>query len=134
VNRNEAALKRFLRAAPGIYLTGYQHDEGALGAVMVLLKAREPMDWPSFPELAQHLGLSVATLRRQLGQQGHSYRSLKSDLRRDRALTLLRNADLSVAQISHMLGFAEPSAFFRAFRGWTDLTPDQWRKSQLNRV
>ena len=36
-DRSEAALKRFLRAAPGNYLIGYKYDEGALGAVMALL-------------------------------------------------------------------------------------------------
>lgn len=130
VDRSDATLKRFLRAAPGIYLTGYLHDEGALGTVVGLLKARDPMDWPGFPALAAELKLSPATLRRQLAQQGHSYRGLKSDLRRDRAFALLRDGGQSVSDISHLLGFAEPSAFFRAFRGWTEQTPDQWRRNK----
>ncbi|MGH1576785.1 AraC family transcriptional regulator [Planktotalea sp.] len=130
VDRSEAALKRFLRAAPGNFLIGYKYDEGSLGAVMALLKARDPLDWPRFPDLAQELGMSAAKLRRQLAQQGHSYRSLKSDLRRDRAFLLLRDDRLSVSEVSHDLGFAEPSAFFRAFRGWTGHTPDEWRKGK----
>lgn len=128
VDRSEAALKRFLRASPGIFLTGYKYDEGALGAVMDLLKARDPLEWPAFPALAKELGMSAPTLRRQLAQQGHSYRGLKSDLRRDRAQGLLRDTRLSVTDISHHLGYAEPSAFFRAFKGWTDQTPDAWRQ------
>lgn len=129
VERSEAALKRFLRASPGTFLTGYKYDEGALGAVMALLKARDPTEWPDFPSLAQELGTSAPTLRRQLAQQGHSYRGLKSDLRRERAQALLRDTDLPVAEISHQLGYGEPSAFFRAFKGWTGQTPDNWRQA-----
>lgn len=128
VNRSEVALKRFLRAAPGNFLIGYQYDEGALGAVMSLLKQLDPIDWPAFPDLAKEVHLSAPTLRRQLAQQGHSYRSLKSDLRRERAQSLLQGSTLSVTEISHQLGYGEPSAFFRAFRGWTGKTPETWRR------
>lgn len=125
--RSEAALKRFLRAAPGNFLIGYKYDEGVLGAVMGLLKSRMPEDWPTLPELALEMGLSAATLRRHLGRQGHTYRSLKADLRRERAQVLLRDPKHSVTEVSHRLGYAEPSAFFRAFKGWTGQSPDQWR-------
>ena len=129
VNRSEAALKRFLRAAPGTFLIGYKFNEGTVSAVMKVLKAEEPLDWPTLPELAKQLEMSAATLRRQLLQQGHSYRSLKADLKRERAQTLLRETHLPVSDISHRLGYAEPSAFFRAFRAWTGKTPEAWRKA-----
>lgn len=129
VDRSEAALKRFLRAAPGNFLIAYKYDEGALGAVMDVLRAHDPVAWPTLPELSEALNISVPTLRRRLAQHGHSYRSLKSDLRRDRAQSLLRETQASVTDISHRLGYAEPSAFFRAFRGWTGQTPEKWRGS-----
>ena len=128
VDRSEAALKRFLRGAPGNFLIGYKYDEGALGVVAALLKSRDPLDWPTFPVLAKDLQMSAPTLRRKLLGQGHSYRSLKSALRRDRAQLLLGDHSLSVTEISHRLGYAEPSAFFRAFRGWVGKTPEQWRR------
>jgi len=34
---------------------------------------------------------------------------------------------LSVAEISFLLGFSEPSAFFRAFKRWTGVTPIERR-------
>lgn len=128
VDRSEASLKRFLRGAPGNFLIGYRYDEGALGAVMSLLKSRDPVDWPAFPALAAELDMAAPTLRRGLAQHGHSYRNLKSDLRRERAQTLLRAGELSISDIAHRLGYAEPSAFYRAFRVWSDQTPDQWRR------
>ncbi|MGB7318853.1 MAG: AraC family transcriptional regulator [Planktotalea sp.] len=126
--RSEMALKRFLRAAPGNFLIGYKYDEGLLGAVMERLKSQPAEEWPTLPNLAQALGQSPATLRRRLESQGHSYRGLKADLRRERAQTMLRDNALSVSEISHRLGYAEPSAFFRAFKGWTGQSPDAWRQ------
>lgn len=127
--RSEAALKRFLRAAPGNFLTGYKYDEGVLGLVTQRLKSTDPAEWLTLPDMAARLSLSPATLRRQLALQGHSYRSIKMDIRRERALFLLRTDSYSVSEISERLGYAEPSAFFRAFREWTGQTPADWRNT-----
>ena len=39
------------------------------------------------------------------------------------------NTKISYTEIGFLLGFAEPSSFFRAFRGWTGETPDSLRVS-----
>jgi len=126
--RSEAALKRFLRAAPGRFLTGYRHDEGALAHVTARLSRTPPTEWPTLPAIASELGTSTATLRRNLTAQGTSFRELRAQARQVRAQALLRDTDLAVSEISHRLGYAEPSAFFRAFKGWTGLSPDAWRQ------
>lgn len=127
-HRSDASLKRFLRAAPGRFLTGYTHDEGAVSFITADLSRHPPADWPTLPEFAARLGFSEATLRRQLAQQGTSFRDLRAQIRRERARELLREGQMSVTEISHQLGYAEPSAFFRAFRSWTGQSPDAWRK------
>ena len=38
--------------------------------------------------------------------------------------------DHSMAEISFLLGFSEPSAFFRAFKRWTGLTPIERRQQR----
>lgn len=127
--RSEAALKRFLRAAPGNFLTGYKYDEGIIGSIAAYLDGQDARDWPSLPELSTRFSMSPASLRRQLKIQGSSYRALKTQLRRERAFTLLKRTDSSVAEISELLGYAEPSAFFRAFHSWTGQSPAVWRNS-----
>jgi AraC-like DNA-binding protein len=37
---------------------------------------------------------------------------------------------VSIAEVSWLLGFAEQSAFTRAFRRWTGTTPNAWRRAQ----
>jgi AraC-like DNA-binding protein len=48
---------------------------------------------------------------------------LMDDARRDIACTSLRRSDVAIKDIAHRLGFSEPSAFHRAFKRWTGMTP-----------
>ncbi|MGD8348016.1 MAG: AraC family transcriptional regulator ligand-binding domain-containing protein [Gammaproteobacteria bacterium] len=80
--------------------------------------------------VAQQLCITGRTLHRRLAESGVSFRQLRQDLLRERAETLLRDGKLPIAEISYLLGYAEPSTFHRAFRNWTGLTPGEWREQQ----
>jgi len=41
----------------------------------------------------------------------------------------LRNSDISIIQLSDYLGYADNTAFTRAFKRWFGSTPREWRKS-----
>jgi AraC-like DNA-binding protein len=49
-------------------------------------------------------------------------------VRRERALAYLAAGDVSLAEVSWLLGFSEQSAFARAFRRWTGVPPSAWRR------
>ncbi len=83
---------------------------------------------PTLADAARGLGLSTRTLHRRLEQEGTSFREIKDALRREIALALLEKSELSVAEIAGELGYSEPSAFFRAFQGWTGVAPTVHRK------
>ncbi|WP_253950361.1 helix-turn-helix domain-containing protein [Methylibium sp. T29] len=68
-----------------------------------------------------------STLRRRLEAEGGTYQSAKDDLRRDAAIHHLCHSRLSIAEISTLLGFQEPSAFHRAFKKWTGSQPGEYR-------
>ena len=91
------------------------------------LRALPPPAWPDFATLARQCHLSEATLRRRLDDEGASYRVILDDLRRDLAIGLLGDARLSIADVAAALGFAETSAFHRAFRKWTGARPGEYR-------
>lgn len=40
---------------------------------------------------------------------------------------MLKNSAMEVRQIALALGYADPSAFTRAFRRWSGTTPARWR-------
>lgn len=130
INRTEAALKRYLSHAPGNLLVEYNGTDGTSGMVKENLARSPASDWNGFDQLAKELGISPSTMRRRLKAEGTSFRTLKAELRKERATALLKEGRLTVAEISDNLGYAEPSAFFRAFRDWTGRAPAEYRAEQ----
>ncbi len=130
-------LKAFLRDAPqSVFLK--QVAATALSDRARRL-CREALDQgdpaPTLARVAGLLGLSAATLRRRLEDEGASWGHLKDEVRRGLALQLLAegraDAVLSVGEIAARLGFNDASTFYRAFRKWTGSAPGAWRVSSL---
>ena len=67
--------------------------------------------------------MSVRKLQRQLEKEGTGYQQILDDYRRQEALALLKQGRVSVKEIAWQLGFANQSAFTRAFKRWTGKTP-----------
>jgi AraC-like DNA-binding protein len=82
---------------------------------------------PSATYVANRLKMSVRTLNRALASEQTSYRHLLEQLRRDLAMRYLADPRLSVTEVAFLLGFSELSAFHRAFRRWTSVTPSAFR-------
>jgi AraC-like DNA-binding protein len=72
--------------------------------------------------VAKRLGMTSRSLQRRLKDEGSSFQVVRDTTRKELARRYL-DARLSIAEISFLLGFSEPSAFFRAFKRWTGLTP-----------
>ncbi|HEU0032676.1 MAG TPA: AraC family transcriptional regulator [Kofleriaceae bacterium] len=72
--------------------------------------------------VAKRLGLTPRSLQRRLKDEGTSFQAVREATRRDLAERYLADG-LTIAEISFLLGFSEPSAFFRAFKRWTGETP-----------
>lgn len=87
---------------------------------------------PDRGEIARKLHLSERTLQRRLAEEGSSYQQLLTDTRRQLAEQHLREDRLAAAEIALLLGYSEPSVFFRAFRQWTGLTPGEYRAQNGN--
>ncbi|MCA9622130.1 MAG: AraC family transcriptional regulator [Myxococcales bacterium] len=77
--------------------------------------------------IAKQLGMSARTLSRRLKQQGTSFGELLDRVRNEMSQQYLRDPSLSVHEVSFLLGYTEPSTFFRAFKRWTGTTPAAWR-------
>lgn len=127
VMRGEPALKEFLRLAPENLLVQYKDSQGVAVRVRSRLRELPPTEWSSLEAMAGAMGVSASTLRRRLEAEGQSYQAIKDRLRRDLAIQLLSGTRRSVMAIAAELGFAEPSAFHRAFRKWTGARPGDYR-------
>ncbi|MCK6190409.1 AraC family transcriptional regulator [Pseudomonas sp. EYE_354] len=127
--QDERTLKHFLERSPADLLS--RPDEGdSLSSQLRRLLSRDRTPWPDLEAVAQHLHISPQTLRRHLREEGTSFQALKDELRRDIAIYHLGRADLSLQEIAEQLGFSEPSAFHRAFKKWTGLTPGAYRAQE----
>lgn len=80
-------------------------------------------------EVAATFGVSLRTFTRRLQQNGGSFRQLLDQARFDAACLLLANTRASGDAISAQLGYADSTAFIRAFRRWSGTTPQQWRRA-----
>jgi AraC-like DNA-binding protein len=85
---------------------------------------------PTLAEVATTLGLPAWTLRRRLQQEaGTGYQNIIDDMRRDLAVTYIRDTEMALGEISFLLGFSSPEAFQRAFKRWTGAAPGSYRKA-----
>ena len=78
--------------------------------------------------VARALNVSVRTLQRRLIDAGISFRDLSDTVRRRLAEGYLKDARVSIADVTALLGFSEESAFSRAFHRWTGESPGRWRR------
>ncbi len=93
-----------------------------------------PQGEPRRETLAQALHLSARTLQRRLQEEGSSFQQLLDDTRRDLAMQYLAQADMALLEIAYLLGFADPSNFYRAFKRWFAVTPGEYRARNLRQV
>lgn len=82
---------------------------------------------PRQDKVAHALNMSVRTLQRRLDAEGSSFQALLDATRVALAERWLREGRMSIQQIADALGFANPSAFTRAFRRWRGQSPEQFR-------
>lgn len=124
--QDERTLKHFLERSPADLLA--RPDEGdSMCSRLRRQLGRDSSRWPDLEAVAAQLHVSPQTLRRHLREEGSSFQELKDQLRRDIAIYHLNRGDQSLQQIAEQLGFSEPSAFHRAFKKWTGLTPGAYR-------
>ena len=81
--------------------------------------------------IADHLGMSVRTLRRHLAQEGTSFATVLDDLRQRLASRYLQDERVTLQQIAWLLGYSEVGAFNHAFKRWTGTSPGGARASRL---
>lgn len=127
VRRDEAALAAFLEGAPGKITMLYRRDREMVIRVRDFLRAALPESL-SLEQVAERLFQSPRTVHRRLEEEGSSFRAIKDALRRDMALARLTKTDDPVARVAADLGYADTSAFYRAFVEWTGMAPIHYRR------
>ncbi|MFH2063945.1 MAG: AraC family transcriptional regulator [Pseudomonadota bacterium] len=83
---------------------------------------------PQINMIASKLSISTRSLQTKLQKEGTTYSEILDQIRKNTAAYYLKNETISIAEISYLLGFSEPSVFHRTFKRWTNHSPGEYRK------
>lgn len=100
--------------------------------VKVVLKRRMASGRPDLADIARELGMSERTLQRRITENGNTYRQLLEEARRELGRQMLGNSASEIDEIAYLLGYQDTSSFYRAFREWEGVTPNQWRAREMH--
>ena len=99
-------------------------------AIRARLRTLLPEGHGEAAAVARSLGLSERTLHRRLHELGHTFRGVLDGFREAEAERLLGSGTVPLAEVALKLGFADQSAWNRAFRRWKGTSPRAWSASR----
>jgi AraC-like DNA-binding protein len=108
----------------------FTESDQMLKDIRQLISESLPSGIPSIIQIANHLNMSARTLKRRLAEKELTFRDQVQMIQQETAQDLLHNSTLSIAEIAFQTGFSEQSAFNRAFKRWTKLSPLEFRKAR----
>ncbi len=83
---------------------------------------------PTLSEIAAILGMPGPSFQKRLRSHGLSYNDILRAARHELALHYMDDPDIPLTEIALNLGYSELSAFSRAFRNWTGMSPQRYRR------
>jgi len=91
-----------------------------------------PMKLPELAEISELMEMNPRTFQRRLEKKGCNFSSFVEEVRHELAIQHLGQSNYSITDIAFLLGYSEQSAFSRAFKRRTGMTPSEF--IQQNRV
>jgi AraC-like DNA-binding protein len=128
---HDAELHQLLRSQAEQRLHRLTRGVGLAERLKQYFVARPPLGGaPDMGAVAKDLGMSERSLRRRLAEEGVSYKSVLNDAFGTAASWLLADSRRTIQETAHTMGFSDPTAFHRAFKRWTGMTPKQYREKK----
>ena len=131
IKQDKKSWYQFIQHTPYNLLVRFKNPNALSHQIRKYFLQTSCTKWPELTELAPQFHMSEATMQRRLKQEGTNFQQLKNDIRRDLAISLLGQNTLSLQAISEQLNFQDTSAFHRAFKKWTGLSPGTYRQSNI---
>ena len=129
MKQDKKSWHQFIQHTPYNLLVRFKNPNALSHQIRKHLIQTPTADWAELPDLSQQFGMSEATMQRRLKQEGVNFQQLKNDIRRDLAIDLLEDGECTLQTISEKLNFHDVSAFHRAFKKWTGVSPGAYRQN-----
>ena len=78
--------------------------------------------------IAESLNISLRTLRRRLCDEKPTYREILEKTRRQLPQRFVGDDELTLAEMTYLLGLSEVSSFSRSFKRWKGMSPKVYRR------
>lgn len=127
VVQNEKNLQTYLNQVPLNWFSKQTFIPSINKKVISFIETTEELGSMSIENVADQLNMCSRTLRRKLDANGTSFQVIKDDIRRDISINMLLEQK-SLAEIAYYIGFSDISAFSRAFKKWTGVSPSAYVK------
>lgn len=84
---------------------------------------------PGLADISGILGVTEHSFQKQLKEHGLTFNDLLRAARKELAIHYLQNPNIPLTEVALCLGYSELSAFSRAFRAWTGMSPQRYRRT-----
>jgi AraC-like DNA-binding protein len=129
VVRKRSELRGYLQRLPDDWFIKQVFTQNLVDRIYQQLMEAGEQAFPDMRSLAAHWNTTTRTLHRHLLKENSSFRQIRDQVRRDKAIGWLLDDNCQVGEVARRLGMTEP-AFSRAFKSWTGLTPLVYRRSR----
>lgn len=127
LRRRDPVLRSWLERQANAILARLPATGDACDEVRSILSTQATAGDMTLDAVARRLSITPRTLQRRLARSGTSFESVRDDTRREAAERYLGQTSLTIAEVTYLLGYSEPTAFIRAFRRWHGTTPHAFR-------
>ncbi|MFG1606157.1 AraC family transcriptional regulator ligand-binding domain-containing protein [Actinoplanes sp. NPDC049265] len=111
-------------------LAGLDRARTTAARVRAVLLELLPAGQGTTAHVSRRLAISARTLQRRLAGEGTTFQAVLGSTRQRLARHYLARPEVSVTEIALLLGYDEPSSFYRAFHQWSGTTPQQAREAR----
>jgi AraC-like DNA-binding protein len=110
------------------YLARLDHSD-ILDQVRAAILEQLPSGEATLETIADSLHQTPRTLSRKLADREESFSTLLAGIRRELAQQYILDRNLTLTEISFLLGFSEVSSFSRAYKSWSGASPSAHRNA-----